>query len=130
MNGEVALWRLYLLRVMYLMNFVMLGASVWPAMVRHEGNWDPMQGVAFSFWAALSLLSGFGLRHPLKMLPVLLMQFTYKSIWCLAVALPTWPAVKGTELATAMFVGVVLDLIVIPWRFLYENLRARGERWR
>ena len=34
--------------------------AVWPEVFRHQGAWDPLKGVAFSFWAALSALSGLG----------------------------------------------------------------------
>ena len=74
MPEEVSTFRLYLLRTIYLLNFVFLGLDVWPALVNHTGAWDPVKGVAFSFWAALSVLSGLGVRYPLRMLPLLLLQ--------------------------------------------------------
>ena len=86
MSEEVSIFRLYLMRLAYLLNFVMLGLQVWPAIINHKIPWDPFHGVAFSFWAALSLLAGLGIRYPLRMLPVLFMQLTYKSIWLMAVA--------------------------------------------
>ncbi|OLD62099.1 MAG: hypothetical protein AUI33_13825, partial [Ignavibacteria bacterium 13_1_40CM_2_61_4] len=102
------------MRFVYLGNFVFLGLNVWPAIINHEGAWDPVKGVAFSFWAALSLLSGLGIRYPLKMLPLLLLQLLYKSIWLIAVYLPLRSAGQSTELTRIMFIGVVVDLIVIP----------------
>ncbi len=42
---------------------------------------DPMMyGVAASTWTGFGVLGFFGLRSPLKFLPVLLMQCVYKSI--------------------------------------------------
>src|ERR1700755_1561899 len=111
MSKEVSTFRLYLMRLVYLLNFVLLGSDVWPAIFRHQGAWDPVKGVAFSFWAALSLVSGLGLRYPLKMAPVLLLQLVYKTLWLLAVALPMWPALRSTDLAHAMLIGVVVDVI-------------------
>jgi hypothetical protein len=123
--------RLYLLRAMYLLNFALLGSSVWPEFVKQAGSWEPMKGVAFSFWAALSTLSALGLRYPLKMLLVLLFQLVYKTIWLLAVWLPTWPTARPTELFKAMAYGAVLDLIVIPWPYVLENyVKKRGDRWK
>jgi len=72
MSEETSTFRLYLMRLLYLLNFVLLGLDVWPGIINHVGAWDPVKGVAFSFWAALSALSGLGLRYPLKMLPLLL----------------------------------------------------------
>jgi hypothetical protein len=130
MADSVSTLRLYVMRFLYVGNFVFLGLSVWPAIINHAGPWDPVKGVAFSFWAALSALSGLGIRYPLKMLPVLLLQLLYKSIWLIAVALPQWPAFRSEELTRVMLGGVVVDLIVIPWPYVLANyVRARGDRW-
>jgi len=125
------MFRLYLMRLLYLLNFVMLGLSVWPEIINHAGAWDPVKGVAFSFWAALSVLSGLGLRYPLKMLPLLLLQLLYKSIWVIAVALPLWSAFRSVELTRIMAMGAVVDLIVIPWPYVIANyVKKPGDRWR
>ncbi len=131
MNSEVSLVRLYLLRVLYLLNCLFLGADVWPALFRHAMNWDSIQGVAYSFWAALSLLSLVGFRYPLQMLPIVLMQFSYKCVWLLFFAIPHWPAVKADGLFPIMAIGLVIDIAIIPWRYLYKNyIRKSGDRWK
>jgi len=131
MSKELSTLRLYLMRLVYLLNFVLLGADVWPAILRHQGAWDPVKGVAFSFWAALSALSVLGLRYPLKMLPLLLLQLFYKLVWLTAVALPMWSTLRSTDLTHAMVIGVVVDLIGIPWPYvLTDYVRERGDRWR
>ena len=131
MHEETSTFRLYLMRLLYLLNLVLLGSSVWPAIFNHVGAWDPVKGVAFSFWAALSALSVLGLRYPLKMLPLLLLQMLYKSIWLIVVALPMWSAVHSTELAKAMIMGIPVDLIAIPWPYVLANyVKKRGDRWR
>src|SRR2546430_7581333 len=121
MSKETSTVRLYLMRIVYLGNFVFLGLQVWPEIINHVGAWDPVKGVAFSFWAALSALSGLGLRYPLKMLPLLLLQLLYKLVWLIAVALPQWAALRSTPIARAMVIGVVLDLIAIPWPYVLSN---------
>jgi len=119
------------MRLLYLLNFVLLGLDVWPGIINHVGAWDPVRGVAFSFWAALSALSGLGLRYPIKMLPLLLLQLFYKAVWLIAVALPMRSAVRSTDLAKAMVIGVVLDLIVILWPYVLANFVTKpGDRWR
>jgi len=45
-------------------------------------------GMAYSVWLAFGILSIFGLRSPLKFVPVLLLQFTYKVVWFIAVIAP------------------------------------------
>ena len=54
MPERTSLLRLYLLRVLYLLNFTLLGLDIWPAIITEGGTWDPMKGIAFSFWGALS----------------------------------------------------------------------------
>jgi hypothetical protein len=132
MKGEeVSTVRLYLMRTIFLLNFALLGLDVWPALIRHEGPWEPMHGVAVSFWAALAGLSGLGLRYPLKMLPLLFLQFTYKLLWLAAVALPQGFAGKASGLLPAMAIGAALDLIAIPWPYaLAQYARQPGDRWK
>lgn len=131
MSEETSTFRLYLMRLAYLGNFVALGLSVWPEMISHTGAWDPVKGAAFSFWAALSVLSGLGIRYPLRMLPLLLLQLLYKSIWLVAVYLPLRSAGQSTGLTKVMALGVVMDLIVIPWPYVLVNyVKQRGDRWR
>jgi hypothetical protein len=65
------------------------------------------------------------------MLPLLLLQLFYKSVWLLAVALPLWSAGQSTDLTTPFVIGLVLDLIVIPWPYVLANyVKQRGDRWR
>ncbi len=119
------------MRLLYFLNFVMLGLQVWPAIINHAGAWDPVKGVAFAFWAALSTLSVLGLRYPLKMIPVLLLQLLYKSVWLLACAVPMWPAFRALELTRVMGWGAIVDLIVIPWPYVVSHfVKSPGARWR
>src|SRR5208282_1618931 len=131
MPGDISILRLYVMRFVYLLNFALLGLDVWPEVLRHQGTWDPVKGVAFSFWAALSVLSGLGLRYPLKMVPLLLLQLVYKAVWLVAVALPMWSVVRSTDLGHAMAIGVVVDLVCIPWPYVLAHyVKERGDRWR
>lgn len=135
MPKEVSLFRLYLMRVLYLLNFVALGISVWPGLINHGKPWDPMNGIAVSCWAALSMLSVLGIRYPLRMLPLMIMQLVYKSIWVVAVGLPMRSAGPLDAVAAGLFSvcakGLVVDLIVIPWPYvLSQYVKAPGDRWR
>jgi len=82
-------------------------------------------GMAYSVWLAFGILSIFGLRSPLKFVPVLLLQFTYKVVWFIAVIAPK--AVSGdlpsfAITMSAIFVTFVIgDIIVIPWRYLLSK---------
>ena len=128
---DVSLFRLYLLRVLYLGNFVMLGLSVWPGILRHNGWANPLEGVAVAFWGALSLICIIGVRYPLKMLPLIFLQFSYKLIWLLAVALPRLSTGAPTWYMKPMLMGVLLEPIVIPWPYVFATyVRKAGDRWR
>jgi hypothetical protein len=134
-HGDVSTLRLYLLRLLYLGNFVGLALNVWPELVSPAKPIAPLPGVAFAFWAALSTLSALGLRYPLKMLPVLFMQLFYKSVWLLAVALPLWSSGQwsssAAELFKVMVMGVIGDLLVIPWPYVFANyVRKPGDPWK
>lgn len=132
---ETSTFRLYLMRGLYLLLALALGADIWPRVLGAGEPLGAMDGVAYAFWATLSLLAVVGIRYPLKMLPLLLVQMAYKSIWLLAVALPLWsggtlgPAVA--DMTQQFLIGVALDLIVIPWPYVYRTfVRAPGARWK
>lgn len=131
---EISLFRLHLLRAMYLLLVVGLAATIWPGVISHRADWPLMNGVVSCMLAALSLLSLVGIFHPLKMLPLLLFELAWKAIWLVAVALPLWRA-GAIDAATAQtlrdFVPAVLLLVAIPWRYVAAHyLRAPPERWR
>lgn len=131
MPGDVSLFRLYLLRALYLGNFLMLGLSVWPGILKHQSWANPLEGVGISVWGALSLLSLIGIRYPLKMLPLLFVQFTYKLIWILAVALPRLSSGAPTWYMKPMLIGAIVEPLLMPWPYVIANyLRKPGDRWR
>ena len=130
--------RLYGMRFYYLVIVLILGSSAWPALISKGENWDTLHGVAYSFWASMTVLALFGIRFPLKMLPLLLTQFAYKLIWLAAVGYPLWSAGKlgpnpmSDGLFKACALGVVIDLIVIPWSYVYRTYIAAvaSPKWR
>src|SRR5260221_618489 len=82
----------------------------------------------------LYLLSGLGIRYPLKMLPLLIMQLVYKSIWVLAVGLTLRSAGQMAPAAAELFSicskGLVVDLIIIPWPYVLANYFIKpGDQW-
>jgi hypothetical protein len=122
----VSKFRIYLLRFYYVVIIVLLGAQVWSEILTHEGLWQPLPAVAYSFWAAFSALAALGLIYPLKMIPLLLVQVFYKLIWLIIAAYPLWSAHKLTGssaqgLFKANSMGVVIDLFVIPWPYVLKN---------
>lgn len=131
---EVSTLRLYVLRVMYGLIAIGLGSIIWPRLISHE-PWGHMEGVAFALLGALSALAALGLRYPLQMLPLLLFELLWKSVWLLAVALPLSQAgpLDPDNAATVVdcLFGVILVPLVLPWRYVIQNyIRKPGDRWR
>jgi hypothetical protein len=84
--------------------------------------------------AAFSLLCALGLRYPVQMLPVLLWEVLWKTLWLGIVPLPQYlaghvdDAIKPATFAVSM---VILVYIAIPWRYVVARyVTAPGERWR
>jgi hypothetical protein len=122
----VSKFRFYLLRVFYLLITVFLGIETWTEIFNHQGMWQSLPGVAYSFWGAFTILAILGLLHPLKMLPLLLVQFSYKLIWLIIVAYPIWitnqlPGSSVEGMAALFIKSVIVDLLVIPWPYVFKN---------
>jgi hypothetical protein len=132
---EVSTFRLYLLRVMYLLIVVGLGFTIWPLILDHPKDVELMRGVVRSLLGAVALLAVLGIRYPLKMLPLLLFELVWKSIWVLAFGLPLWVTHQmdpdTRETWNACLMGIVLVPLVMPWRYLLaQYLKVPGDRWR
>jgi hypothetical protein len=131
---EVSLFRLYLLRAMYLLVSIGLGLVIWPQILFPGKPWQLMQGVVVCMLAAFQLLAVLGLRYPLQMLPILLWELAWKTIWLSVVALPQWSAgtIDAATRASAIeCLWVVIVPFVIPWAYVIEHyFRKPGERWR
>jgi hypothetical protein len=130
-EDEVPLWRLYLLRAMYLLLVVGLGAMIVPEILSHE---PASRGVIPSLLGALWLLAFLGLRYPLAMLPLLMFELSWKAIWMIAYGLPQYLSGQRpptfAEDFTNIATGAVL-LLVIPWGYAWRHfMTRRGERWR
>ena len=133
-GASVSLARLYLLRAGYLFFAVGLVVTKWPLLIGHDLSWPLFEGVETSILVAFSLLAFLGIRYPLAMLPVLLLECLWKLIWVTAVALPLWSAGRIDQ-ATAQvlftFLFVLIIVAVIPWDFVISQyVTARGDRWR
>ncbi|WP_216628255.1 hypothetical protein [Paenibacillus germinis] len=131
---DVSLFRLYSLRALYLLVVVGLGIVVWPGVIHHEKPWELMEGVVQCMLAAFSALSVLGLRYPLQMLPLLLWELVWKSIWMIIVALPLWYSGQMDESTLAIALECLIVVIfpfIIPWRFVFAHyVKKHGDRWR
>jgi hypothetical protein len=131
-DAEVSLVRLHALRAMYLVLVVGLGATTVPDIVSHR---LADRGVIASLLGAVWLLAFLGLRYPLQMLPLLLFEFAWKTLWMIAYGLPQWAAgQRPPTFADDFFniaLGVILVPLVLPWGYIWRHyVRAPAERWR
>lgn len=133
-TGDIALWRLYLLRAGYLLIAGGMGSQLWSAYLDPHKPWTLTHGVMNAMLLSLVLLSALGLRYPLKMLPVLFWEMTWKAAWLLSVALPAWQS--GTMTAdiseTAFECSLIaIFLFIMPWDYVWRNfVAAKSERLR
>ena len=136
MQREVSIVRLYLLRATYLLIAVGLGIQIWPLILRSAAVPPAhMQGVVRAVLIAVSLLALLGVRYPLRLLPLLLFEFTWKAVWVLAIGFPLWragrlDAATGDTWTRCLF-SLALFAAVIPWGHVLRHYgRAPGDRWR
>ncbi|USX29419.1 hypothetical protein NHH73_14480 [Oxalobacteraceae bacterium OTU3CINTB1] len=129
----VSLTRLYMLRIVYLIIAVGLGLVIWPGVIHHAQPWGVAQGFVNCMLAAFGLLCALGIRYPLQMLPVLLWELTWKTIWLLVVALPAWRAgpLDQSMLENLFAVGLVVIIpIAMPWGYVAARYwKQPGDRW-
>src|SRR5689334_21937016 len=92
-DSEVSLARLYLLRAMYLLLVIGGGVAFLPPLIHHEPT---ARGVIPSLLGGVWVLACFGLRYPLRMLPILLFELAWKTIWLVDFGLPQWMAGVST----------------------------------
>jgi hypothetical protein len=114
---------IYLLRLLYVLMFFVLGKETWTHILTHQGAWDPTSAVVWCVWTAFATLAGLGITRPLKMLPIIFLEIFYKVFWLILVAYPLWS--KGTlagspaEGITSAFLWVVLPIVVVPWGYAF-----------
>lgn len=133
--NQVSIFRLYLLRAAYAFMFVGLAFMIWPHLLAPPRDLEHMRGVVWSLLGAVGLLAALGIRYPLQMLPVLIFELVWKTIWLGIIGIPLRSAGAFTA-ATAQtwndnIVGVVVCLVVIPWGYVYRNyVKKPGDAWR
>ena len=82
------------------------------------------EGVTLCLLTAMSLLALLGLRHPVKLLPVLLFEAAWKLLWLGLVALPDAASGELDAATTDILVNcslVIVIIAVIPWRHVWRS---------
>jgi hypothetical protein len=112
-----------------------LALTIWPSILDHTSEWPLMSSVVASMLAGVSTLAALGIRYPLQMLPLLLFELVWKSIWLVSVAVPLYLAgeldAQARQTVFDCLLGVVLMPIVIPWPYVVSRyVKQTGDRWK
>lgn len=87
---------------------------------------DPITyGALAGIWTTVGILCLFGLRAPLKFLPLFTLQLVYKSFWFLFIFFPLifqgqFPD-HGWASAVGNLIWMLLDIKAIPWKYLLSR---------
>ena len=131
-QNELSLFRLYVMRAIYLLIGLGEGSQIAPALFVHEPT---ARGVIPALLAGMCLLMLLGLRYPRQMLPLLLFELAWKYIWFFAFGLPQWfsgqqPPTFAEDFFNIGF-GVIIMPFVIPWGYFWRHyVLALGDRWK
>lgn len=131
---EVSLFRLCTLRAAYFVMAAGLGVFIWPGVIHHTNEFATMRGIQVALLAGLGATAALGLRYPVRMLPILLFELTWKAIYLIAFAWPLWSA-HQINAATAEDIKSVLMVVIfiplIPWRYVLRHyVLQKGDRWK
>ena len=118
-------FNIYFMRLIYALMFFVLGIDVWGYIFSHPGPWGENEAVAWSVWAAFSILAFLGMFRTVEMIPILLLEILYKALWLILVALPLWQSGEmqdsGMEETTFAFVLVILPILATPWGYVFSR---------
>ena len=130
---ELSVGRLHVMRGAYLLMGVGLAIVKWPQLV--DARTLPLfEGVTLCLLTAMSLLAFAGVRHPTRLVPLLVFESLWKLLWLGLVGLPR--ALSGdldpaTSTVLANCSLVVVILAATPWRHVWRAyVRMPADRWR
>jgi hypothetical protein len=134
MDTGVSCLRLNVLRCGYLLLVLGLGPMIWPELLGLAASMSLQRSVVVAMLCALSLLSLLGLAWPLRMLPLLLFEMTWKVIWLAAVASRLWLGHRFDAAAMEMTIEclvVVAIFAVTPWDYVFAAfIKQPPDAWR
>ncbi|MFT7288876.1 MAG: hypothetical protein ACI87W_003000 [Halieaceae bacterium] len=130
----VAFWRICMLRFFfYLLTAVVISTFVWQQLLFESEQWPAVRGIAKSMIGAVGLLCFIGVFHPLKMLPLMIFEILWKTLWLGIIALPAWLNDRWTDGIDSVFfdcIGVFVVYAVIPWRYVWARfVKQSYEPW-
>ncbi len=133
-NPVVAQWKINTTRITFLLMAFVMGGSVWYRLIFESTDLPVPQSLARSLLAALALLSVLGIRHPMRMLPLMLFEIAWKTTWILLIACRAWLNGRVTPEMERLFfecIGIIVAYISMPWGYVWSNyIKQPMEPWR
>ena len=128
---EVSLARLYVLRAVALLGLY----ALLPTIRRLFEHAPDERGMLTAMVSGLWVMALVTIRYPLKMVPVMLFEFTWKVVWLIFFGLPQWRSGAGSPRLSQDLWDIGLFpfvlLLVIPWGYVWRHyVKAPSERWR
>jgi hypothetical protein len=116
---------IYCLRILFALMFFFLSYDAWSHISNHTGTWRVTDAVAWSVWGGYGMISWIGVLRPLKMLPIILLEIVYKTIWLMVVAYPLWKtdtlAGSPAEYTATVFIFVAIPIVIMPWGYFFRT---------
>jgi len=135
-SSSLPTWRVNVMRIGYALMGVGLAFIKWPLYFQNGGvaALPVYEGVVAALLTAMGLLAFLGLRYPLQMLPLLVLESLWKLIWLAAVGLAALMAGDMSEQMSTVFGSVMLVVVILavtPWDYVWKRfVRAPGAPWR
>lgn len=116
---------IYGMRFIYSLMATFLAMDVWTYIITYDKSWDPSDAMNWSVWAAFTLFAVIGIFHTVKMIPIMLLEIVYKTIWLILVALPLYQegdlSLDTTDGMMFSFFLVILPIIFVPWSYVVKK---------
>ena len=117
---------IYAMRFIYLLMASLLAIDVWSYIFTYNQAWEPGEAMNWSVLAAFTTFALIGISKTVAMIPVLLLEIAYKSIWLLLVALPLYRSDNLSNASTDdmlfPFAFVILPIVAMPWGMFLEGI--------
>lgn len=124
----VAAWRINAMRFLFLLMATFMGGFVWYRLTFESAGQPLYWGLGKSMLGALALMSLLGVRYPLQMLPLMLYEIAWKTVWLTVIALPAWLRGAWNIELQGLFndcIGIVVAYFIVPWRYVWARYFAQ-----
>ena len=116
---------IYGMRFIYILMATLLAMDVWTHIITYDQKWNPSDAMNWSVWAAFTLFAVIGIFHTVKMIPIMVLEIVYKTIWLILVALPLFQdgnlSDDTTDGMIFPFILVILPVTFVPWGYVVKK---------